>query len=89
MGNCETRADIFCPFYHSFYIDLDNRLLSMGADSNQVTFSGFSSGSWMSHQLHIVYSDTIKGVGLYEGGPYGQSFLDMEGTKENWKDLSS
>jgi len=35
-----------------------------------------------------VYSDTIKGVGLYEGGPYGQSFLDMEGTKENWKELT-
>ena len=59
----------------------------MGADPDYVTFSGFSSGSWMSHQLHIVYSDTIKGVGLYEGGPYGQKFTNFNGTLEVWKDL--
>ena len=88
MGNCES-FDMFCPFYHSYYIDVNNKLPSMGADPDYVTFSGFSSGSWMSHQLHIVYSDTIKGVGLYEGGPYGSSFLDFDGTLESWKELTT
>jgi len=41
----------------------------------------------MSHQLHIVYPDLIKGVGLYAGGPFGQNFMDMEGTIGDWKDL--
>lgn len=86
MGNCESH-DILCPFYHSYYIDFRNKLPSMGADPDLVTFSGFSSGSWMSHQLHIVYSDTIKAVALHNGGPYGHNFNDLEGTLEAWKDL--
>ena len=32
--------------------------------------AGFSSGSMMSHQMHIIYSETIKGAGLMNGAPY-------------------
>jgi len=87
MGNCQFKEDIFCPFYHSYYIDASNKLPSLGADPNFVTISGFSSGTYMSQQLLINYSDTVKGVGLYAGGVYGQTWKDLEGTQENWKDL--
>ena len=42
----------------------------LGGDIDTLTLSGFSSGSFISHQLHIVYSEMVKGVGLHEGGPY-------------------
>ena len=87
MGNCEFKEDIFCPFYHSYYIDVNNRLPAMGADPEFVTFSGFSSGTYMSQQLLINYSDVIKGAALYHGGVYGQTWKDLEGTAEDWKDL--
>jgi len=48
------------------------KLPPLGGDMDTVTFAGFSSGSYMAHQMHIVYSDMVKGVGLHAGGPYGQ-----------------
>ena len=39
----------------------------------------------MSHQLHIVFSSTVKGVGLYDGRPYGNEYSDE--TLDDWKDL--
>ena len=34
-----------------------------------------------------MYSDTIKGVGLYAGGVYGLEFMDANFTLQDWKDL--
>ena len=36
-----------------------------------ITVSGFSAGSYMSHQLHLIFSRTIQGAGCIAGGPYG------------------
>jgi len=38
--------------------------------ANTLTVVGFSSGSWMAHQMHVAFSETIRGAGLIEGGPY-------------------
>lgn len=35
-----------------------------------VTVSGLSSGAFMAAQMHIAYSDTIKGAAIFAGGPY-------------------
>lgn len=43
-------------------------LPSMGADPDTVVFTGYSCGSWMSNQMHVIHSSTIKGVGLFNGG---------------------
>src|SRR5262249_55245738 len=32
--------------------------------------SGVSSGGFMADQLHVAYSGTIKGLGVFAGGPY-------------------
>ena len=45
-------------------------LAPMNVDPNTITSSGFSSGSFMSNQLHVVFSKTFKGVGLMNGGAY-------------------
>ena len=45
-------------------------LPSLGARSDTVTVSGMSSGSFMSMNLHVTMSDTIKGAGLMFGGSY-------------------
>ena len=42
----------------------------MGANANSVSISGFSAGSYMSMQMHIIYSKLIKGAGVMAGGPY-------------------
>lgn len=34
------------------------------------TVSGFSSGGFFAHQLHIIHSATIVGAGIVAGGPY-------------------
>ena len=34
------------------------------------TISGFSSGGFFAHQLHIAYSASITGAGIVAGGPY-------------------
>ena len=45
-------------------------LLPMGARSDSITISGFSSGSMMSMNLHVIYSETFKGAGLLMGESY-------------------
>ena len=39
-----------------------------------MTVMGFSSGSYNSHYLHLVMSNTIKGSGLLSGSIYGTSY---------------
>ena len=45
-------------------------LPALGADSDTTIVAGFSAGSFMATNLHVVYSDTFKGAGLVAGGPY-------------------
>ena len=42
----------------------------LGVDPDSIIMAGFSLGSFISHQMHIVYSETIKGAGLIAGFPY-------------------
>ena len=37
----------------------------MNADANSVTISGHSAGCYMSDQMQIVHSETIKGAALF------------------------
>ena len=46
------------------------RLPEMEAQSNEVVVVGYSNGSTMAHQLHVIYSSIIKGAGLISGGPF-------------------
>ena len=45
-------------------------LPSMGGDPDSITLSGPSGGSSVSTQMHTIYSNDIKGVGLMIGTPY-------------------
>jgi hypothetical protein len=45
-------------------------LPALGALSDMTTISGFSSGGYMAHQMHIIFSQYYKGVGIAAGGPY-------------------
>jgi predicted esterase len=45
-------------------------LLILFAESLDFTVSGFSSGAFMTMQLHLSYSDHISGVGIIAGAPY-------------------
>ena len=40
-------------------------------DHNSITASGFSAGGFFASNLHIIFSDLIKGVGIISGGPFG------------------
>jgi poly(3-hydroxybutyrate) depolymerase len=46
-------------------------LPSMSANANYTTISGFSGGSYMADQLHVIYSETFKGGAYHAGGPIG------------------
>ena len=50
----------------------------MGAESDTITISGISGGSYAASQLHVIYSDTIKGSGLLVGGQYGDVFWNKQ-----------
>ena len=51
-------------------LDVSDSLPALGADPDTAVVTGFSAGSFMAHNLHIVYSDTFKGAGLVAGGSY-------------------
>ena len=53
------------------YLGKDINLPAMGGESDSVTVSGISGGSYAATQLHVIYSDLIHGSGLIIGGPYG------------------
>lgn len=46
------------------------KLSALGADMNQVSVSGLSSGAFMTAQLHTAYSGSLMGAGIIAGGPY-------------------
>ncbi|OMH29192.1 hypothetical protein BGP75_20265 [Motiliproteus sp. MSK22-1] len=41
-----------------------------GADPEQTSVSGISSGGYMASQFHVAYSTELTGVGIVAGGPY-------------------
>ena len=49
----------------------DLTLPPLGGDKDSITVMGWSSGAFMAFQLGVVYSSMIKGLGLHEGGPFG------------------
>ena len=53
------------------FLGKDRFLPAMGGETDSVTVSGISGGSYAATQMHIIYSDTIKGAGLIIGGPFG------------------
>ena len=53
------------------FLGKDLALPAMGGEPDSITISGFSGGSYTASQLHVIYSDLIKGSGLICGGPYG------------------
>ena len=42
----------------------------LNAFADSVTVSGHSAGCYMSHKLSIIYSETIKGAGMFACWPY-------------------
>lgn len=79
MGPCPSNGafltdSLLCPFMDSFYsniwLDHNTKLPALGGQTSSVTLSGFSGGSFTATNMHIIYSDLIKGVGLVAGGPY-------------------
>ena len=62
-----------------------NSLPALEANPLYTSVIGFSGGSYMATNLHVIYSDTIKGVGLLSGGPYyGGFFYKDAGQKYTW-----
>jgi len=43
----------------------------LGTDPAQTSISGLSSGAYMAVQFHVAHSETVVGVGVVAGGPYG------------------
>ena len=58
----------------------DKTLLPMGGRADTITVSGFSSGSMMSANLHVIHSDLFKGAGMMMGTAYwtGEVFTNLE-----------
>jgi predicted esterase len=58
----------------------DKTLLPMGGRADTITTSGFSSGSIMSANIHVIHSDLFKGAGLMAGSAYwtGELYTNNE-----------
>ena len=55
-------------------------LPSLGVDPGYTTVSGWSGGTGFANNLHVAHSETIKGAGLINGGPYAiGEYLDIAG----------
>ena len=39
-------------------------------DPKSVTVSGFSGGGFFASNVHVIYSNLIKGAGVISGGPF-------------------
>ena len=51
-----------------------NSLPALEANSLYTSVIGFGGGSYMATNLHVIFSDTIKGAGLLSGGPFYGGF---------------
>lgn len=56
----------------------------LGAEDFSVTISGSSGGSFTAANFHTVYSDFIKGAGLFQGGPYSDNTISTDKKGENY-----
>lgn len=45
-------------------------LPKLGADTTSLTVFGFGEGSTAAMNMHVAFSDEIKGAGLFAGMPY-------------------
>ncbi len=45
-------------------------LPAIGADADNITVSGLSSGGFMAGQFHIAFSNQVSGAGIFSAGPY-------------------
>ncbi|XP_072049093.1 poly(3-hydroxybutyrate) depolymerase-like [Amphiura filiformis] len=63
-------AFTLCQGTYSKESEIPPPLGKYGADSSNVSLSGFSSGAFMAVQVHVAYSKSLMGVGVIAGGPY-------------------
>ena len=70
LANCPSGSVLTCPWYQYFWVDRGNLLPPLGGDPDTITVSGFSSGAYMATILHVIYPQTVKGLGFAEGGSY-------------------
>ena len=76
MFNCNTEWYI-CIWLYSFWFTNDDYILpGLNVNPDTITASGFSSGSFMTTNVHFIHSNLIKGVGLIAGGMYGNHLDD-------------
>ncbi len=45
-------------------------LPKFNAKLNETTVSGLSSGAYFAVQMHVAFSNSIKGAAIFAGGPY-------------------
>ena len=51
-----------------------------GAQTDEITVSGLSSGGYMAVQYQVAHSSSVAGAGVIAGGPYGMCCrLDLGG----------
>ena len=61
----------------------------MNADANSVTVSGHSAGCYMSDQMMMIHSATIKGAGLFQCWPFGMIYYDGDIYTATQEDLTA
>ncbi|MES2205548.1 MAG: poly(3-hydroxybutyrate) depolymerase [Pseudomonadota bacterium] len=61
---------ILCSGLYSTPHAANNRLPSVGANLQNTSVSGLSSGAFMTSQFYIAYSNIMVGAGIVAGGPY-------------------
>ncbi|XP_070548713.1 poly(3-hydroxybutyrate) depolymerase-like [Ptychodera flava] len=59
-----------CPWWWCPDPNPPQKLPSYGADPTQVSVSGVSSGGYMAIQMHVAYSSSVMGSGIFAAGPY-------------------
>ncbi len=52
-------------------------LPALRIDAERVAVAGLSSGAYMATQVHLAYSERIRGAALMAGGPYGCAQADL------------
>ena len=52
-------------------------LQALNIDHDRVAVAGMSSGAYMAPQLHLAYSNRLRGAALFAGGPYGCARGDL------------
>lgn len=53
-------------------------LPALAIEADRVAVAGLSSGAYMATQVHLAYSDRLRGAALVAGGPYGCAGGELE-----------